>query len=154
MTVGELKRYGLEEMREEEIDQFLECESTGVLGLPADGLPYLVPLSYAYDGDSSLYFTYVLGAESTKEELTAAAAGARFLVHQVDSMFSWRSVLLDGTFESVRPSDWGEIADLLEDVWRPEVFRIASTSRNVKIYEFEITDRTGIKHTGLSAEFA
>lgn len=150
MTVDELKPYGLEVMREEEIEQFLDAESTGVLGLPAADAPYLVPLSYGYDGDSSLYFTYVLGEESTKERLTERAPRARFLVYQAESIFSWRSVLMEGEFERVRPSEWGTLADELDDVWRPELFRVSSTSRNVKIYEFRITDRSGIKHTGLA----
>lgn len=150
MTVDELKPYGLEEMRDEEIEQFLEAESIGVLGLPAADLPYLVPLSYGYDGDSSLYFTYVLGETSTKERLTERAQRGQFLVYQAESIFSWRSVLLEGEFERVRPSEWGELAADLDEVWRPELFRVSSPSRNVKIYEFRITEQSGIKHTGLS----
>lgn len=152
MTIDELKPYGIEEMREEEIEQFIETQSTGILGLQGDEMPYLVPLSYAYDGNESLYFTYILGANSEKERLTAETDRTRFLIYQVDTMFSWRSVLLEGAFEPVRPSEWSEIADLLEDIWRPEVFRVSSTSRNVKIYEFRLTDFSGIKHTGLSNE--
>lgn len=150
MTISELKPYGLEEMREEEIDQFLEAQSTGVLGLADDERPYILPLSYAFDGDSSLYFTYVLGAESTKERLTRQAGRVPFLVYSADTMFNWQSVLLEGVFEELPPSKWGELGELLGDVWQPEVFKTSSTSRNVKIYEFEIAERSGIKHTGLA----
>lgn len=153
MTTDELKRYGLEEMREDEIDQFLEVQSIGVLGLPGETQPYLLPLSYGYDGDDSLYFVYVLGGESRKEQLTETAESAQFLVYSADTLFNWESVLLDGTFEKLPPSEWGEIAELLEDTWRPEIFRTANTSRNVKIYRFEVTDASGIKHTGLSPQF-
>lgn len=152
MTISELKRYGLEEMRDEEIMAFLESQSVGVLGLPSSDGPYLLPLSYAYDGDSSLYFTYVLGEKSQKGALTADGEQARYLVYTVDTMFNWQSVLLEGTFSELRPSQWGDISELLEDVWRPEIFKTANTSNNITIYEFEVGDRSGVKHTGLAPD--
>jgi nitroimidazol reductase NimA-like FMN-containing flavoprotein (pyridoxamine 5'-phosphate oxidase superfamily) len=153
MTTEELKRYGLEEMREEEIELFLESQSLGVLGLPDEGSPYLLPLSYAFDGDASLYFTYVLGEQSKKEQLTERTERAQFLIYSADTMFNWESVLLEGTFNKIPPSKWDEIAELLDETWRPEIFTTASTSRHVKIYEFEIADSTGIKHTGLAPQY-
>jgi nitroimidazol reductase NimA-like FMN-containing flavoprotein (pyridoxamine 5'-phosphate oxidase superfamily) len=152
MTISELKPYGLEEMRDEEIANFLDSQSVGVLGLPGEQAPYLLPLSYAFDGESTLYFTYVLGEDSQKGTLTAQTERARFLVYSADTMFNWESVLLEGTFEELRPSQWGDISDLLEDVWRPEVFETSKTARNVKIYGFEVDEQSGIKHTGLSPE--
>ncbi|MFC7074478.1 pyridoxamine 5'-phosphate oxidase family protein [Halovenus rubra] len=152
MTINELKRYGLEEMREEEIETFLETQSFGVLGLPGKRAPYLVPLSYAFGGNSSLYFTYVLGEESKKEQLTDSADRARYLIYNAETMFNWESVLLEGTFKTVPPSEWADIADELEGVWRPEIFKTAGTSRNVKIFEFEIVDSSGIKHTQFPSE--
>lgn len=153
MTTEELKPYGLEEMREEDIDNFLESQTLGVLGLPADGVPYLVPLSYAFDGNSSLYFTYVLGADSKKERLTETAERAQFLIYSADTMFNWESVILEGELDTVEPRNWSDITDLLDEMWRPEIFTTATTSRNVKIYEFDIREQSGIKHTGLSPQF-
>lgn len=153
MTTEELKRYGLENMRREEIDAFLETQSLGVLGLPGEQAPYLVPLSFAFDGDSELYFTYLLGDESEKERLTETTERARFLVYSADTLFNWESVLLEGTFEVVPPSEWGDITEEFEEVWRPELFRTADTSRNLKIYAFELLDSSGIKHTGLPSQY-
>lgn len=150
MTTEELKPYGLEYMQRAEVDQFLTHQSVGVLGLSAEKMPYLVPMSYAFDGDSSLYFTYILGEGSRKEQLTEQTEWAQFLVYSADTIFNWQSVLLEGTFETVKPSNWSDLADTLEGTWRPEIFRNARTDRNVKIYEFEIDDFSGIKHTGLS----
>jgi nitroimidazol reductase NimA-like FMN-containing flavoprotein (pyridoxamine 5'-phosphate oxidase superfamily) len=150
MTVEELKRYGLEEMRDEEIEQFLESQAIGVLGLPARAQPYLVPLSYAYDGESSLYFTYVLGEESRKQRLTEQADPAPFLVYDAETMFDWQSVLLTGTFEKLPPSEWGELGDVLDTAWRPEVFTTSSTSGQTRVYEFTVTEWSGIKHTDLA----
>jgi nitroimidazol reductase NimA-like FMN-containing flavoprotein (pyridoxamine 5'-phosphate oxidase superfamily) len=153
MTTEELKRYGLENMRREEIDAFLETQSLGVLGLPGERAPYLVPLSFAFDGESTLYFTYLLGDESEKERLTEATERARFLIYSADTLFNWESVLLEGTFDVVPTSEWGEITEKFEDVWKPEIFKTADTSRNIKIYAFEILDSSGIKHTGLPSQY-
>ena len=148
-----MKPYGLEEMRPEEIDQFLDSQSTGVLGLPDEGAPYLLPLSYAYDGDSSLYFTYLLGEQSRKEELTERTERTQFLVYTAETMFNWRSVVLEGTFEKLKPSEWEGVSDYLEKVWRPEIFKTADTERNVSIYEFTVDEQSGIRHTGLSPQY-
>mgnify|MGYP000326559982 CR=1 FL=1 len=151
MTVEELKRYGLEEMRDDEIDQLLDEQSIGVLGLPAPDRPYILPLSYAFDPeDAALYFTYVLGEDSRKGRLTEAADSAQFLVYRAETMFNWHSVLLTGTFEKRPPSEWGELGDVLDTAWRPEVFKTSSTSGQTRLYEFEVTDRSGIKHTDLA----
>lgn len=151
MSISELKEFGIEAMDDAEVRDFLDDQSLGVLGLPGDGEPYLIPLSFAFDGDSSLFFTYLLGSESRKERLTDRAETASFLVYHAETMFDWHSVLLTGRFEKVPPSDWGGMADLLGEAWRPEVFRTASTSRHIAIYEFEIVESSGIKHTGLAS---
>ena len=149
MTLEELKKYGLETMREEEIMAFLDAQSMGVLGLSADERPYLLPLSYGNDGDETLYFTYLVGEESRKTELTEASPDGRFLVYQADSPFRWESVVLDGTLRNVPPSEWGDLDDVLADVWRPALFETASTSRHVRVYAFDVAESSGIKQTGL-----
>ena len=149
MTIEELRKYGLETMRDEEITAFLDAQSMGVLGLSADTRPYLLPLSYGNDGDVTLYFTYLVGEESRKAELTDATPEGRFLVYQADSPFRWESVLLDGTLRKVPPSEWSDIGDILEGVWRPKLFETASTSRHVRIYAFDVVESSGIKQTGL-----
>jgi nitroimidazol reductase NimA-like FMN-containing flavoprotein (pyridoxamine 5'-phosphate oxidase superfamily) len=151
MTLSELERYGLETMRREEIDAFLDSQSLGVLGLADDPSPYLLPLSYGYDGES-LYFTYLLGEESTKETLTEASDRASFLVYSAETQFDWRSVLVEGEFRTIPPHRWGDLADVLDGAWRPELFQIASPSRHVRIYALDVIEVTGIKHTGLAAE--
>lgn len=152
MTIDELKPYGIEEMREEQIRNFLETQSIGILGLPTGGAPYLIPLSYGFDGNDSLYFVYVLGAQSRKKRFTEAADSARFLVYSADTPFIWESVLLTGTIETVRPSKWGEITPLFEDSWRPDIFQRGETDNNVELREFRVSNFAGIKHTQLPSE--
>lgn len=151
MTVSELERYGLETMGRAEIDAFLDSQSVGVLGLSADPVPYLLPLSFGYDGES-LYFTYLLGEESTKEQLTEQTERASFLVYSAETRFNWRSVLIEGEFRKVPPHHWSDLSDVLAGAWRPELFQTASPSRHVQIYALDVTEVDGIKHTGLAAE--
>ena len=153
MSVSELGEYGMERMGADEIGQFLDTQRTGVLGLPSEDGPYLLPLTYGYDGESRLFFTFVLGAESRKETLSDRADDASFLVYRVDSMFVWESVLLSGSIEALPESEWHVALDALTDAWRPEVYEEADLSRGTQLYAFEIEDRSGIKHASVPPGF-
>jgi nitroimidazol reductase NimA-like FMN-containing flavoprotein (pyridoxamine 5'-phosphate oxidase superfamily) len=153
MTVSELREYGLERMDEDEIETFVRTRNAGVLGLPTDGVPYLLPLSFGYDGGDSLYFTYLVAPESRKAELSTSAEGACFLVYSVDSAFSWESVLLTGTIEELPEEQWEAVRDVLDDAWHPDIFQSASAAGTVSVYEFRIDDQSGIRHTGLPSGF-
>ena len=153
MSIGQLQEYGLERMDDESIREFVDSQRTGVLGLTADDVPYMVPMSYAYDGDDTIYFTYVLGTSSRKEDLSEEHRRARFLVYSVETMFNWESVLLKGNISKTPESEWPELEPLLRETWRPELFRNASTSGSVRVYEFTVTHQAGIRHTGLAPGF-
>ena len=153
MSIPQLEEYGLERMDDEDIRGFVSSQSTGVLGLPTDGGPYLLPMSFAFDGDSSLYFTYLLGSSSRKDALTERAGRARFLVYSVETSFNWESALLAGELTEVPEGEWSELEDILTAAWRPELFRDASMSGGVKVYEFGIQSQSGIRHTGLASGF-
>jgi nitroimidazol reductase NimA-like FMN-containing flavoprotein (pyridoxamine 5'-phosphate oxidase superfamily) len=150
MTLDELGEYGMETMDDEEIQGFLSAQGTGVLGLPTDGAPYLLPLSFGFDGESTLYFTYLLGAESRKEELTARADAATFLVYDAPSAFNWESVVLTGTISAV-PEERRE--PVTESAWRPDLFRRAVEAGEVEVYRFDVDEQVGIRHTGLPPAF-
>ena len=152
MTVDELEKYGLEAMDDAEISSFLDAQSTGVLGLPTDDVPYMLPLSYVFDGES-LYFTYLLGESSRKRELTDRAPRARFLVYDVETTFTWESVMLTGELSVVPEDEWGDLSVLPSNAWRPSVLQSATTSGGVEVYEFAIEEWAGIRQTGLAPGF-
>ncbi|SER86358.1 pyridoxamine 5'-phosphate oxidase family protein [Natrinema salaciae] len=149
MSVDELRAYGLVEMDDGELRQFLSSQRTGVLGLPGDDAPYLLPLSFGYDGDERLYFTYLLGSSSRKKTLSERADVAKFLVFKVDTMYNWQSALLTGTISEVPESDWDALEETLSGAWRPSLFDSATLSGDVAVFEFRIEEQTGIKHQGL-----
>ena len=153
MSVDELRDYGLERMSDAEIRGFLSSQGLGILGLPTEGEPYLLPLSYDYDGDSRLYFTYVVGSESRKSKLSEGSENASFLVFSADSMFNWESVQLTGTLRKPRDDEATEPAEGAKRAWRPDLFQRADLSGGVEVYLFDIREQSGIKHTGLPPAF-
>ncbi len=151
MSVDELGEIGLSRMDEASVDQFLASQRMGVLALPGDEAPYVVPMSYGYDGESALYFTYVLGADSHKEAYSEQADRARFLVYSADSAFQWESVVLEGPLERLPREAWDDAP--LDDAWRPDILERADLSRGVAVYRFRIEDQSGIGHAGLPPGF-
>ena len=153
MTVDELGAYGLEQLTDDEINAFLANQRMGVLGLPTDDGPYMVPLSFGFDGGSRLYFTYVLGGESRKADLSERADHATFLAYSAESPYNWESVSVTGRLEAVPESEWDEIEDLLAEAWRPGFFEEAAASVDVAVYRLRIEEWSGVKHTGLPPGF-
>ncbi|MDS0278839.1 pyridoxamine 5'-phosphate oxidase family protein [Halomicroarcula sp. S1AR25-4] len=153
MTIEDMEQYGLTKMSDEEMHDFVSTQRMGVLALPADDAPYVVPMSFGYDGASTLYFTFVGGPDSRKRTLIERAETVRFLTYAAQSAFNWESVLLTGTVERVPEPRWEAIRDVLETAWRPDVFEAARESEAVVVYRFTADDWAGIKHTGLPPGF-
>lgn len=149
MTVEGLQEFGLEEMSDEQIENFLANQGVGVLGLPAGEVPYLLPMSFGYDGDSRLYFSYFLEGDSRKRELSERTEAARFLVYSADSPFFWESVALEGTLAEIPESEWDDHEAALENAWHLDLFTEADRTGEVRLYEFRVESRDGYKYTGI-----
>ena len=153
MTVDNLREYGIVPMEDEAIRGFLSSKSIGVLGLPTGGAPALRPMSFGFDGDSRLFFLYLLGPESRKRELTVDAEVARFLVYSAETMFNWRSVLLTGEIGGVDAESRDAALEAMETAWRPDVLERAAETVETELYEFRIQEQIGLKHLGLPPAF-
>lgn len=153
MFVDTLEEAGVEQMSDAEIKEFLTVQGVGVLGLPNGEVPYLLPMSFGYDGDRRLYFTYLVNGESQKNSLSAQADSASFLVYQADSTFNWESVLLEGRIDKLTPAEWENLGDATDGEWRPQLLSEKSEDGAVRFYEFVIERQSGIKHTGLPPGF-
>jgi nitroimidazol reductase NimA-like FMN-containing flavoprotein (pyridoxamine 5'-phosphate oxidase superfamily) len=153
MTVDDLVEYGVERMDDDDIRAFLSSQGRGVLGLPTGGAPYLLPMSFDYDGDSRLYFTFVVGSGSRKRDLSESNEAASFLVYRADTAFTWESVRLAGRLERVPDEEVESIGETLENAWRPDLFERASTETATELYRFVVEEQTGIRNTGLPPEF-
>ena len=91
MSIDELEQFGLVRMDDAEIRSFLASQGTGVLGFPTADAPYLLPMSYGFDGESRLYFTYLVSSESRKATLSERTDVASMLVYKADTKFNWQS---------------------------------------------------------------
>jgi hypothetical protein len=149
MTIDELAEYGIARMSDDEIAGFLSSQQVGVLGLGTDGAPSMRPLTFWFDGDASLYFLYVLGSSSRKDELSTEASVARFLVYRAETAFNWRSVLLTGTISAVPAAERDAVRDRMQTGRRPDAFERATAAEATRLYEFAVEDRVGFKHLGL-----
>ena len=147
MSITEFRDAPVEQMSETEIERLLREQGVGVLVLPTDDLPYVLPLSFGYDGDNCLYFLYLLfGEESRKENLSDSVERARFLVYSAVSMDEWRSVVLTGTITDVQEEEWDRLQAAMENAWHPNLFSGATPMRGVKGYQLSITEHTSLQH--------
>mgnify|MGYP001550774125 FL=1 len=72
----------------------------GRLGCHADGKTYVVPVSYAYDGD----YIYLRSFEGMKLAMMRKNPKVCFQVDKMESMADWESVIIWGTFEELTNS--------------------------------------------------
>ncbi len=85
------------ELNENEIEQLMKRQLVGRLGCSADGLTYVVPLSYAYDQTG----IYVHSREGLKIDLIKKNPSVCFQVDDTKDLANWQSAICWGTFEKV-----------------------------------------------------
>ncbi len=146
MTVDELRDYGIQRMDDEAIENFLSIQHAGILGLPTSGAPYLLPMSYGFDGGSHLYFAFLVEGQSRKAELADQADVGSFLVYNAETMFHWRSVLLRGPIRRLSEEERSKITEAQTPAWQPELIETASETCETRVYEFQIEESTGVSH--------
>ncbi|MFB6081164.1 MAG: pyridoxamine 5'-phosphate oxidase family protein [Haloferacaceae archaeon] len=144
-AIDDVAESDVEHLSDARIREFLTDRGVGVLGLPAEEAPYLLPMSFGYDGEGALYFVFLLfGVESRKETLSERAGRARFLVYAAESIHEWQSVSLLGRVEAVDDDGWGALRDAMENAWHPSLFSAAVPMRGIRGYRFRIEEWTGI----------
>jgi len=134
-------------MDDEGIREFLTERGVGILALGGEDVPYQVPLSFGFDGDSSIYFVYLLfGTESRKEALTAETGRAHFLVFDATSMHEWRSVGATGHLAEIGEDEWGALQETMENAWHSDLFASADPMRGVSGYRFDVEEWSGVQY--------
>lgn len=134
------------QMSEEQMQYLLEREGVGILALSTETLPYVIPMSFGYNGDATLYFVYLLfGTESRKQELSDKQQQGRFVVYRAESLYDWQSVSLTGHISTVADNEWDSLRNAMKNAWHPNIFSSANPMRGVQGYRFEIESWTGIQ---------
>ena len=84
-------------LEDQEIEEVLRHQQVGHIGCHADGITYVVPISYAYDG------TYVYGhaREGMKIDLMRKNPAVCFQVDDMKNMANWKSVIAWGDYEEL-----------------------------------------------------
>ena len=85
------------ELSAREIDELLRAEILGRIGCVANGWPYIVPVTYVYDGES----VYAHSGEGMKLRAMRHEPLVCFEVEQIRSMSNWRTALLRGRYEEL-----------------------------------------------------
>ncbi|MEF8775592.1 MAG: pyridoxamine 5'-phosphate oxidase family protein [Haloarculaceae archaeon] len=147
MSIEALTESGMRSMNDEEIGEFLTDQGVGTLALQGEDVPYQVPLSFGFDGESSIYFVYLLfGTESRKESLSDETSRGHFLVFDATSMHEWQSVSLAGDLTEIDDEEWSDLQETMKNAWHSDLFASADPMRGVTGYRFDIDEWTGVQY--------
>jgi nitroimidazol reductase NimA-like FMN-containing flavoprotein (pyridoxamine 5'-phosphate oxidase superfamily) len=86
-----------EKMKAAEIEQLLQQQLVGRIGCYADGIIYVVPVSYAYDGN----YIYCHTFEGMKINMMRKNPELCFEVDNTKNLANWQSVIAWGSFEEL-----------------------------------------------------
>ena len=86
------------ELSGDEIERVLSENIIGRIGCHAFGRTYVVPITYAYDGQ----FVYGHSRDGMKLHMMRENPHVCFEVDRMDDVANWRSVIAWGTFEQIR----------------------------------------------------
>jgi hypothetical protein len=83
------------ELSREEVDELLREQVVGRIGCHADGLTYVVPVIYAYDGER----IHVATVEGQKVRMMRSNPAVCFEVDDYEAPGTWRSAIVQGVYE-------------------------------------------------------
>lgn len=98
----------MQPLDDNEIDDFLREQMIGRIGMHAGGETYVVPIIYAWDGDC----VYVQSIEGRKIAMMRESPQVCFEIDEYERG-SWRSVIVDGTYEELHGEDAERALELL-----------------------------------------
>jgi nitroimidazol reductase NimA-like FMN-containing flavoprotein (pyridoxamine 5'-phosphate oxidase superfamily) len=137
----------LGELTPEEIDTVLRSEAIGRIGCYAFGRPYVVPITYAFDGVA----VYGHSREGLKLRMMRSHPVVCFEVDCFESVSSWRSVIALGTFSELEASEAEIAMELLRRRLAPLVpsatsvpdGRLHSSGLPWSVFRILLGERTG-----------
>lgn len=85
------------DLQSTEIEHLLSSHIIGRVGCHADGVTYVVPISFAYDGK----YVYGHTHEGMKINMMRKNPSVCFEIDELHDMANWRSVICQGVFEEL-----------------------------------------------------
>ena len=119
----------LGELTPGEIESLLQSEVIGRIGCNANGITYVVPVTYVYDGR----YIYAHSREGMKIQIMRQNPMVCFEVDHMENPANWRSVILWGKFEELKGNDQKLGLQKLISRFQP----VATSETSVPRYELE-----------------
>lgn len=89
------------ELNPDQIDQLLHEEVIGRIGCSSNGITYVVPITYAFDGK----YIYAHSKEGMKIQIMRMNPMVCFEVDRMENMANWKSAIVWGKFEELQNND-------------------------------------------------
>lgn len=109
------------ELNDTQIRNVLTSQVLGRLAYTEDKQPYIVPVTYSYDGE----YIYGQTNEGTKLKALRKNPNVSFEVDMMTDMTNWQSVVVLGTFEALKQDE----AEHAREVLFNNVFSLMTTSK-------------------------
>lgn len=113
----------------EEMNNLLTAQALGRIACISKGRPYIVPVTYAYDGK----YIYAQTNKGRKLDAMRINNNVCFEAERMMNMTNWESVIIEGKFEELK----GRLAEKARAVLLDAVFSLA-TSSTVHPFEHEV----------------
>jgi nitroimidazol reductase NimA-like FMN-containing flavoprotein (pyridoxamine 5'-phosphate oxidase superfamily) len=110
----------LGELNNTEVEDVLKEQYLGRIACHADGITYIVPVSYAYDGR----YVYIRSKNGMKIDIMRKSPAICFEVEAVRTMGDWKTVIAWGNFEEI--TDSAERKDALQKLYNRHLPAITS----------------------------
>jgi len=112
-----------------QIDNLLRSQAIGRIGCNAEGKTYVVPITYAYDGEN----IYAHTIEGMKTRMMRANPEVCFEVDHIENMANWQSAIVWGTYKELEDQEAEEALQIL--VNRVHPLMTSETTRPVHSLE-------------------
>ena len=137
-----------------EIEDLLGTELVARLGCHAEGRTYVVPVTYAYDGEGLL----VQSVDGLKVRMMLQNPSVCVEIDHIDNLANWRSVIAWGRFEKLFDTEAAEAFARLRARLQPLIVsettpasemlaegesRVRSGNGHASIYRIHLFEKTG-----------
>jgi nitroimidazol reductase NimA-like FMN-containing flavoprotein (pyridoxamine 5'-phosphate oxidase superfamily) len=130
----------LEDLNDAQIEEILKGNLIGHMGCSANGVPYVIPICYAYSHGRIYGRTY----EGKKLDMLRENANVCFQVENIENMLKWKSAICWGRFEELTDNDnRNEAVQVLQS--RITAVIESDVLRQSLHWPFSITDQTSAK---------
>jgi nitroimidazol reductase NimA-like FMN-containing flavoprotein (pyridoxamine 5'-phosphate oxidase superfamily) len=140
----------LGKMNADETEQLLLRGTLGRIGCAAEGRVYIVPITYAYDGECVVAHS----ADGLKVRTMRASPAVCFEVEEIVDLAHWNCVVAQGTYEELRGADEERAEALLRSRFgstvtsetalrHPRFHGVAQPVSRTTLFQIRLTEKTG-----------